>query len=524
MGSAEIQGRFGSRRSGRRTFWLLLSCIGAGSAGGCFSLPKIDVTQTVIQCSVTRQDCLAEEIGDGGGVSCAQRSSSEDPPFTATICGFVHQVDGSVSDPNTECTQQFCTQPAGVAYGYPSGCTATGTDVTAQLPPAGVCHATASSKNLRLSHITYSQTWHDCNEAPGGAFCATLPPNQFSGDGCFAVDSSPAIFSLVGPNSRRDPTLLISAYVANAPDCPFYGNDPTGTAFALTAGTIGTATGGGVTAPLTLVSGFATGRQVCGSSGCTTTVNRLQANLADQVVSGFQVSNLLVNSVQPIAVSGVADPDSGLVSVPAGAVNLVATARVNGSLGVFVLANHAPFQARVTTTALTLKGPLDMVVTDANGRPLPITMPISVTGTLANAQAQGCVGMTSVDRLFGFENPLDWNATNAKLSLVTSPITQGCGALGVAGQGYMPITSAPFPTPPQGLQSALSVDLFIPGNQPNPSWLGALQAYLTCPSANFVNQYIGQVDLTGKPQNKFSTLRFPLPAPIVTTLGPMPVG
>jgi hypothetical protein len=519
MGSVEIQGWLESRSSGRRTLWLLLSCIGAGIGGGCYSLPKINLQQSVIQCSVTRQECLAEEIGDGGGVTCAQYSPSTQPPFTATTCAFTFvPFDGSVMDPNTACTQAFCAQAAGVAYGYPMGCTATGTDVSNQIPPAGVCVATSSTSGLRLSHITYSQRWHDCDEAPGGAFCATLPPNNFSGDGCFAVDSSPAINFLPGPTDRRDPTLLISAYVANAPDCPLYGIGPAA-GFELTPGTIGTASGGGVTAPLTVVSGFATSGQVCGSSGCSATIDRLRANLADQVVSGFQVSNLVVNSVQPIVVSGVGAPDSGLVTLPAAAVNLVATARVNGVQGLFVLANHAPFQARVTTTGLTLKGPLDMVVSDTKGRPLPISMPISLTGTPANAQTKSCIAMSSVNRLFGFENPLDWNATNASLSLVTSPITQGCGALGVAGQGYMPITSAPFPTSALSVQNAVSVDLFIPANQPNPSWLGAVQAYLTCPSANFFNQYIGQVELTGKPQNQFSTLRFSLPAPIVSTLG-----
>ena len=42
--------------------------------------------------------------------------------------------------------------------------------------------------------------------------------------------------------------------------------------------------------------------------------------------------------------------------------------------------------------------------------------------------------------------------------------------------------------------------------------------YLTCPSANVFNNYIGQVELTGLPQNKYSTLRFPLPSSTVSTL------
>ena len=86
----------------------------------------------------------------------------------------------------------------------------------------------------------------------------------------------------------------------------------------------------------------------------------------------------------------------------------------------------------------------------------------------------------------------------------------------------MSIASARFSTADLTLNTAASVDLFIPSNQPNPSWLGALQMYLTCPSANVFNQYIGQVELTGKPTNHFSTLRFPLPGQTVSTLTQSP--
>jgi hypothetical protein len=88
----------------------------------------------------------------------------------------------------------------------------------------------------------------------------------------------------------------------------------------------------------------------------------------------------------------------------------------------------------------------------------------------------------------------------------------------VSGQGYIPITGGAFTTSAVTTNAAASVDLFIPGNQPNPSYLGALQMYLSCPSGNVFNQYIGQVELTGKPQNQYSTLRFPLPAATLSTL------
>jgi hypothetical protein len=58
----------------------------------------------------------------------------------------------------------------------------------------------------------------------------------------------------------------------------------------------------------------------------------------------------------------------------------------------------------------------------------------------------------------------------------------------------------------------------VPPNQPNPHWLGAVQMYLTCPSANLFNQYIGEDELTGLPLNKYSTLTYPIPAPIESVL------
>jgi len=68
------------------------------------------------------------------------------------------------------------------------------------------------------------------------------------------------------------------------------------------------------------------------------------------------------------------------------------------------------------------------------------------------------------------------------------------------------------------VNNALSVDLFIPNNQPNQFFLGNLQVMLSCPSGGVNNQFIGQLGLTGHTQNAFSTLRFPLPSQTVSTL------
>ena len=53
----------------------------------------------------------------------------------------------------------------------------------------------------------------------------------------------------------------------------------------------------------------------------------------------------------------------------------------------------------------------------------------------------------------------------------------------------------------------------------NPFWLGAVQMSASCPSVALNNVFLGQVELTGKPTNAFSTLSFPVPANVRTALG-----
>ena len=163
-----------------------------------------------------------------------------------------------------------------------------------------------------------------------------------------------------------------------------------------------------------------------------------------------------------------------------------------------------------------MRGTLRVLDVNQNADPMPVAVAVDASGTPSTPQSTACANLSPRDRLFGFEDPQSWSSTvsQATLSLVTSPVTQGCGALGISGQGYMPINSSTFTTAGLNVTAAMSVDLFIPNNQPNQFWLGALQMYLTCPSANAFNQYIGQVELTGKPQNQYSTLRFPLPGPV----------
>jgi hypothetical protein len=137
-----------------------------------------------------------------------------------------------------------------------------------------------------------------------------------------------------------------------------------------------------------------------------------------------------------------------------------------------------------------------------------VTMPVSV------------LGRSAMDRMMGFEDVALWHSNTTPIALSSRAPTQGCYAIDVPGLGYRTlITTSAFSTPLPGTTDKLALDVFIPSGQPNPYWLGAIQMYASCPSANMNNAYIGQVELTGKPIGAYSTLSFPVPSYIRGTLG-----
>src|SRR5262249_13741172 len=84
--------------------------------------------------------------------------------------------------------------------------------------------------------------------------------------------------------------------------------------------------------------------------------------------------------------------------------------------------------------------------------------------------------------LFGFESATAW-ASSAPLTLTSAHATQGRFGMAVGGSGYRTLTSTPLRTPIRSLTSKIALDAFVPGNQPNPFWLGAVQMSANCPSA-----------------------------------------
>jgi hypothetical protein len=120
----------------------------------------------------------------------------------------------------------------------------------------------------------------------------------------------------------------------------------------------------------------------------------------------------------------------------------------------------------------------------------------------------------------GFETLAGWTSPQASLSLATTPMTEGQRSLLVGNvTGSTEIISENFSAnlAPQGATRFL-VDLWIPSNQPNPTFVGSLNAIIMIPSAGINIANLGAIQLTGLPQNQFRTLEFLMPANLRTAL------
>jgi CubicO group peptidase (beta-lactamase class C family) len=141
-----------------------------------------------------------------------------------------------------------------------------------------------------------------------------------------------------------------------------------------------------------------------------------------------------------------------------------------------------------------------------------------ITDGLPDSAFTSQPGALTLKPLFSFESAWEWTSPQATLDVLPTPVTHGAGALAVPGVGYVRAVSRDFdtceimqPTP------NLKLDVFIPPNQPNPSWLGTVAVEVNCPAVSHY-RFIGPVNLTGKAQGQFHTLAFTLGADTVTLL------
>jgi len=241
------------------------------------------------------------------------------------------------------------------------------------------------------------------------------------------------------------------------------------------------------------------------------TIGTMKFELADVTVAGFTLHNPEATLIAPVTSSFGA-------TIPANTIRLDVEGDVT-AIGrvktVFTIAQQMTFTA--TSTSASLSGSFAGTVNTSAIGVAPLTGTVSVTASTTSPNA-ACANESSLQQLLGFETTADWSSSQVPLTLTSSLHTEGCFGLQVGGGGYRTLNSTQFATPLPGTTQTLALDVFVPPNSPSPFWLGAVQMYLTCPSANFFNQYIGEDELTGLPVGKFSTLKYPIPAPIESML------
>jgi hypothetical protein len=126
--------------------------------------------------------------------------------------------------------------------------------------------------------------------------------------------------------------------------------------------------------------------------------------------------------------------------------------------------------------------------------------------------------LTSADVL-GFEVTGQWRITQgqAQSLTLTDTRTKGNKALAVARpSGFTRLESSKIPSSNTELAKidrgvTALVDLMIPTEQADPLWSGAVQMYISAPSKNVHNAFIGQVELTPMRTGIYTTLAFKVP-------------
>lgn len=118
-----------------------------------------------------------------------------------------------------------------------------------------------------------------------------------------------------------------------------------------------------------------------------------------------------------------------------------------------------------------------------------------------------------------FDDPSAWSSAQVMLYADTAQRIEGLASLAFAPAAWTEITSRPL-TPAEAAHATILLHLgvYVPELPPDPYWVGAVQAYLECPSAAVYNQYIGQESLYPSFDEEFNSLLFSVPAGLVAVL------
>ena len=483
------------------------------SSSGCLQANRgMTAPSEPLICDMTRDECTLESLGEGG-VQCDRFESFT---FRATLCTT------NLQNLAAQCNTAYCFKDPdanpNAAYDYPRdndrcrvNSATLARNTTLVLPNEGTCSKAPVPSAGNRASVDWRKHSHSCTRGNGGV-CTTIADNSMISpppqENCIDLTKASAKDQIQADPLDRDRATEYLKVQLDDPACAI--QQSALTSYDFTPGPLGTATAAGSTVPFSSTRGFA-------QFSSDRLVN-LRIDVANLTVAGNQLTNVYVSNTFPAPLL-LPDPDDQTrTGFAPGKLQLIVLGLVGGVPQRYLVHNDTQVNLVKSNTTLQLSGTFTIIDQDPNGNPLPITVTFSAPGTKSTPATTACANLSARDRLFGFEDPQSWSSSNAALSLVTSPIRQGCGALGIQGSGFMPINSTPFGAGGLTVTNALSVDLFIPNNQPNQFYLGALQMYLSCPSVGSNNQYIGQVELTGKPQNAYSTLRFPLPSEVKATL------
>ncbi len=473
--------------------------------------PKITpgTTTSTVLCHGMRDECVAEFFDAATNQYRCQTYQST--AFDAHACydgrGQVFPAVGEQA-----CFTKYCTPLSN----YNNNCQVTSVDAAPQFPPQACARLGGPDPATTPDSVSCEIRGRQCVPAidptSGQSVCNPLtaviePINNV----CFNPVTTSALDACEGADQflLAGAKVLFTAVVPNG--CvPSPSPLPSDLRYSMTAGPVAQASFLGQSLALNQRGGFARVRQTCDEICEVTSLASLRILGENFVANGVTVRNPEIRLTKPATILGDVIEEGDLE------LQILATVGSSEAPATFSFKNQGAVSVNATATSFNLQGSVSLVTKGPIGQPMPVSFSLSSSGTAA--PALDCDAITPKQRRFGFEDAGLWSSTQAGLSTIVSPRTEGCFAMGVTGSGYMTIEGRPFPSTDAGNVSELRVDLFIPTNQPNPYWLGALQSYLECPSANVFNGYIGQVELTGRPVGQFSTLTYSLPQGVRNTL------
>jgi hypothetical protein len=124
----------------------------------------------------------------------------------------------------------------------------------------------------------------------------------------------------------------------------------------------------------------------------------------------------------------------------------------------------------------------------------------------------GSSGKTvTTNPLFSFETLADWTGTGTTMRLEQTRKTDRASSLAVTASSWVTVTSRKFATSETpGATNTLNVDVWVPARKAGDTSEAWMHAYLSCPSANIYNQYLGNKGLEQLFYDEFNSVTFPL--------------